>query len=80
MWEETGKKYRGSSCICSRGSPYLASTGEESLHPMDVQCPSLGECYGGEAGVSGWEGEHPNRSKGEGDDIGYLQRGNLEGG
>ena len=28
--------------------------------------PSVGECQGGKAGVGGWEGEHPHRSRGRG--------------
>jgi hypothetical protein len=37
----------------------------EVLGPVKAQCPSVGECYGGEAGVSRWLGEHPYRSTGE---------------
>jgi hypothetical protein len=28
--------------------------GGEALGPVKAQCPSIGECYGGEAGVGGW--------------------------
>jgi hypothetical protein len=44
----------GSSCICNRGCPCLASIGGEALGPVKAQCPSVGECHGGEAGVGGW--------------------------
>jgi hypothetical protein len=29
--------------------------GVEALGPMKARCPSIGECQGGKAGVSGWE-------------------------
>jgi hypothetical protein len=44
--------------------------GEEALGPVKVLCPSIGECQGQEAGVSGSVGEE---GKGERD------RGFLEG-
>jgi hypothetical protein len=28
-----------------------------------IQCPSVGECKGGEVGVDGWVGEYPHRSR-----------------
>jgi hypothetical protein len=34
----------GSSHICSRGLPYLASMGGEVLCLVEAQCPSIGEC------------------------------------
>jgi hypothetical protein len=34
----------GSSCIGSRGWPYLTSMGGEDLAPVKAQCPSVGEC------------------------------------
>jgi hypothetical protein len=34
----------GSSCIYSRGWPYLASMGGEALGPVKAQCLSVGEC------------------------------------
>jgi hypothetical protein len=34
----------GSSCICSRGLPYLTSIGEEPLAPVETQRPNAGEC------------------------------------
>jgi hypothetical protein len=43
----------GSSCICSRGCPYLASMGREGLGPVKVQCLNIGECQGSEVGVGG---------------------------
>jgi hypothetical protein len=32
----------GSSCICSRGWPYLASMEREALGPVKARCPSVG--------------------------------------
>jgi hypothetical protein len=43
----------GSSRICRRGWPFWASMQEEALGLMKTQCPSVGECKGGEAGVGG---------------------------
>ena len=37
---------------------------------MKAQFHSIEECQGSEVGVAGWEGEHPHRSRGEGDRIG----------
>ena len=34
----------GSSCVCSRGLPYLSSIGEEPLGPGDARCPIIGKC------------------------------------
>jgi hypothetical protein len=34
----------GSSCICSRGKPYLASVGGDVLDHVEAQCPIVGEC------------------------------------
>ena len=34
----------GSSCICSRGWPYLTSVGGEALGSVEAQCPSIGGC------------------------------------
>ena len=42
----------------------------EALGPVKAQCLSVGECQGGEAGVDGWVGEHPHRSKGRGYTMG----------
>jgi hypothetical protein len=42
-------------CICSWGWPSLASMAGESLGPMKILCPSVGECLGQEAGI-GWLG------------------------
>ena len=47
------------SCICSRGLPYVASMGGEAM-------PSIGACYSSEVGENGLVGEHPNRSRGYG--------------
>ena len=51
----------GSSCICSRGWPSQSSMGGESLGPVKVLCPIIGECQGQEAGV----GVLVSRGKGE---------------
>jgi hypothetical protein len=51
----------GFSRICSRGLPYLASMGGETLGLVEVRCPSTGECKGSEAE---WVGEHPHRGGG----------------
>jgi hypothetical protein len=56
----------GPSRICSRRWPCLASMGEEALGPVKAQCPSVGECEDGEAGVGGWVVEQPHRSRGRG--------------
>jgi hypothetical protein len=57
----------GSSCICIRGWPYLASMGGDALGPVKAQCPSIGEWmlgwWGGSGWVGGWVGEQPYRSK-----------------
>jgi hypothetical protein len=50
----------------------------EVLGSLKAQCPSVGECQGNEARVGGWVGEHPHRSRGMEEEIGYLQRGILE--
>ena len=42
-----------SSCICSRGWPSQSSFGGEAFGPMRVQCTSIGEWQGQEAGVGG---------------------------
>jgi hypothetical protein len=34
----------GSSCICSRGRPYLASLWGKILGPLEIQCPSIRGC------------------------------------
>jgi hypothetical protein len=33
----------GSSCIQSRGLPYLASMGGQALGPVETRCPSVGQ-------------------------------------
>jgi hypothetical protein len=55
-----------SSHIYSRGWPCWASVVEEALGPVKARCSSVGEWEGGEAGVDGWVGEHPPRSRGRG--------------
>jgi hypothetical protein len=37
---------------------------------VGVRCPSVGECQGKTVGVCRWVGEHPNRGRGRGDEIG----------
>jgi hypothetical protein len=54
--------------------------GGETLGPVKIQCPIVGECQVGEVGVSGWVREHPHRSKERGDGIGGFQRENWERG
>jgi hypothetical protein len=50
---------------------YVAEDGlEEALGPVKVQCPSIGECLGQEAGVGGLV------SRGRGKGIGDFQREN----
>jgi hypothetical protein len=56
--------------------PYLASMGDEALGSVKVQCPSLGECQGGEVGVGEWVGEHPHRSREKRDGREAFRRGN----
>jgi hypothetical protein len=34
----------GSSYLCSRGWPYLASMGGEALGPVEARCPSIRKC------------------------------------
>ena len=54
--------------------------GGDALGPGKAHCPSVGECKVREAGVRGWVGEHPYRSRVRGNWIGGLQRGNWEQG
>jgi hypothetical protein len=49
--------------ICSRGWPCQESMGRADLDPVKTQCPSVGECQGGEEGM---DGKHPHRSRGRG--------------
>jgi hypothetical protein len=37
--------------------------------PWSYECPSIGECQGGEVGIGEWVGEHPHRSSGRGGRI-----------
>ena len=39
--------------------------GGETLGPVQARYPSIGECWGDEAGVSVWVQELPHRSSGE---------------
>ena len=72
----------GSSLICNRGLPYLTSMGGKALGLVVASCPSLGECYGAEAGVGGRVGESPHKVRGREtrEGIEGLWRGNWEGG
>jgi hypothetical protein len=36
-------------------------------HPVEAQCPSVGECQCSEAGVGGKWGERPHRGRGMGE-------------
>jgi hypothetical protein len=58
--------------------------GGVALDPVEVRCPSIGKCYGGEAGVGrwvdGWIGETLIRAGETVDGIGCLWRGNQERG
>ena len=49
--------------------------GGEALGPVKVQCPSVGECQGEEAGVGGWMGMGaPVWKQGErGWEMGFLE-------
>jgi hypothetical protein len=42
--KSTHGRTHGSSCICSRGWPYLPSMGGESFDPLKAWCPSTGKC------------------------------------
>jgi hypothetical protein len=46
----------GGTYINGRGWPCWASMGGEALGPVKVQCPSVGECQGGEEGMGGCVG------------------------
>jgi hypothetical protein len=43
--------------------------GGEVLGPVKAQCPSVGECQGGEVGVGVWVKNNPHRSRGRGNGI-----------
>ena len=48
---------------------------------MKTQCHCVGEYEGEKAGVGGWVGKHPHRSKGkEGDSIGVSREETGKGG
>jgi hypothetical protein len=57
----------GSSCICSRGWPSWSSMGGETLGPVKVLCPSIGNCQGWEVGMGGLV------SRGRGDGMGVFR-------
>jgi hypothetical protein len=48
--------------------------GGEALGPVKARCTSVGEHQDREAGVSGWVGEYPHRSRGSRDGIGGFRR------
>jgi len=48
------ERTHGSSCICSRGWPYLTLIGGEALGPVEACYPGVRGCPSGEAGVGGW--------------------------
>ena len=54
--------------------------GEEDIGTVKARCSSVGECQGREAGVGGCVGEHPHRSREEGNGIEGFQKGNWERG
>jgi hypothetical protein len=67
--ENTQRDSRGgSSCICSRGWPSWSSTEGETLGPVKVLCPRVGECLGQEERVGGLG------SKGRAERIGDIWR------
>jgi len=47
--------------------------GGEAFGPIEARCPSVGECQGGEVGVSGWVGVHPHRSREKGMGWGFAE-------
>jgi hypothetical protein len=51
--------------------------GGEALDPVKAQCPSVGECQGGEAGVGGWLGGGGGTLIQEGG--GFHRKGGLGG-
>jgi hypothetical protein len=54
--------------------------GGEALGPVEAWCPIVEECWGSEAGVGGWVGEHPHRGKGEGARHGEFAEGKPQRG
>jgi hypothetical protein len=59
----------GSSCICSRGWPCLASMGGEALGPVNAQCPSVGDIRAGKW-VCRWENTLIGAGKGKNQEMG----------
>ena len=45
---------------------------EESLGPLKVLCPRVGECQAREAGVGGWGGGTPSEKQGWGSGMGAF--------
>jgi hypothetical protein len=52
--------------------------GGEVLGPIKAQGPNVWEYQGGEAGVSGWVGEHPHRSRPDGIGV-FREDGTRKG-
>jgi hypothetical protein len=66
-----------SSCICSRGWPHQPSLGREALGLEKIICPSIGECWGQEAGM-GVLGSRVGEGIGSfGDSIGNVNEENI---
>ena len=54
--------------------------GGEALGPVKDGCPSVGEFQDRKAGIGGWKGEHPQRSRWKGDGMEGFWRENQERG
>jgi hypothetical protein len=52
--------------------------GGEAQGSVKARYSIIVDYQGRDAGMRGWVGEHPNRSRGKGDGIGGLQRRNQE--
>ena len=52
--------------------------GEEALGSVKAQKTIVGDCEGKEAGVSGWMGPHPHRSRRKWNEIGCCGGGVRE--
>jgi hypothetical protein len=58
--------------VAENGQSCQASMGDEALDPMKAPCPSVGECKDREAGIGGWVGIHPHRSRRRENGIGSF--------
>jgi hypothetical protein len=74
--KNTHRGIHGSSPICSRGWPYLASMGVEALGAVKALCPSVGNARA----VRGELEENTLIEAGGWGGIGVLWMGNQEGG